>query len=235
MIAIAKKELKGYFLAPIGYVFMGVTLLFFGLYYQQVLGAQSSDYIPMVYSTLFVWVTLILLPLVTMRTFSEEIRNKTDQGLLTAPVNVFSIVFGKFLAAFLMFAIVMLATLIPAVIITFMSSPDWPRILCTILGALLCGAAFIAVGNFISSLTQSQMVAAIATFGISLLLLLVGSLSSTVNNETLAKILNWISFDARFQPFTNGIFNVTSMVFFLSIAAVFLFLTARKLESKRWS
>jgi ABC-2 type transport system permease protein len=235
MIAIAKKELRGYFFAPIGYVFLGIMLLIFGFFYEQVLGMQSSGYIPMVYSTAFTWMMLILLPLITMRTFSEEIRNKTDQGLLTAPVGVFSIVFGKFLAAFLMFTIGILASLIPAVVISFIGSPDWPRILCTILGALLCGTAFIAIGNFISSLTQSQVVSAIATFGISLVLLLVGDLSTTVNNDVLAKILNWISFNARFQPFTNGIFNVTSMIFFLSVAAVFLFLTARKLESKRWS
>ena len=235
MIAIAKKELKAYFLAPIGYVFLGVMLLIFGFFYQQVLTTQSSDYIPMVYSSVFIWIMLILLPLITMRSFSEEIRNKTDQGLLTAPVSVFSIVFGKFLAAFLMFGIGLLASLIPAVIISFMASPDWPCILCTIVGALLCGGAFIAIGNFISSLTQSQMVAAIATFGVSMLLLLVGSLSSSVSNEALASVLNWVSFNSRFQPFTNGIFNVTSMVFFLSVAAVFIFLTARKLESKRWS
>lgn len=235
MNAIAKKEFKAYFLSPIGYVFMGVMLLLFGFFYTQVLASQSSDYIPDVYSSVFVWVMMILLPLITMRTFSEEIRNKTDQGLLTAPVGVFSIVFGKFLASFLIFAVALTASLIPAVIITFFSTPDWPKILCTFLGSLLCGAAFIAIGNFISSLTQSQMVAAIATFGVSMLLLLVGSLSSSVNNTTLQSVLNWISFNSRYQPFTKGVFNISSMVFFLSIVAVFSFLTARKLESKRWS
>ena len=235
MSAITKKELKSYFLSPVGYVFMGVMLLLFGFFYAQVLAGQSSDYIPDVYSSVFVWVMMILLPLITMRTFSEEIRNKTDQGLLTAPVGVFSIVFGKFLASFLMFAVTMALSLIPAVIITFLSSPDWPRILCTFLGSLLCGAAFIAIGNFISSLTQSQMVAAIGTFGVSMFLLLIGSLSSSVNNPALQKVLNWLSFNARYQPFTNGTFDISSMVFFLSIVAVFVFLTARKLESKRWS
>ena len=235
MTAITKKELKAYFLSPIGYVFMGVMLLLFGFFYTQVLSSQSSDYIPDVYSSVFVWVMMILLPLISMRTFSEETRNKTDQGLLTAPVGVLSIVFGKFLASFFMFAITMVASLIPAVIITFFSSPDWPKILCTLLGSLLCGAAFIAIGNFISSLTQSQMVAAIATFGVSMLLLLVGSLSSSVTNTTLQNLLNWLSFNSRYQPFTKGVFNISSTDFFLSIVAVFVFLTARKLESKRWS
>ena len=235
MTAIMKKELKSYFVSPIGYVFMGVMLLLFGIFYVQVLSMQSSDYIPMVYSTIFVWIMMILLPIITMRIFSEEIRNKTDQGLLTAPVSVLSIVFGKFLAAFLMFAISLTASLIPSVIISFMGSPDWPRILCTFLGSLLCGAAFISIGVFISSLTQSQMVAAIATFGVSMLMLLTGSLSSSVNNTVLQNVMNWFSFNSRYQPFTNGVFNISSMVFFLSVIAVFVFLTARKLESKRWS
>ncbi len=234
MTAIAKKELKSYFHSPVGYVFLGIMLLLFGLYYTQVLFLQSSDYIPVIYSALLVWIMVILLPIITMRTFSEEIKNKSDQGLLTAPVGVFSIVMGKFLAAFLMFAIALAATLIPAVIITFFSSPDWAKIFCTFVGMLLCGGSLIAIGIFVSSLTQSQIVAAIGTFGISMLLLLVGGLAGNVSNEALKNALNWISFDSRFQPFSNGIFNISSLVYFLSIAAVFLFLTARKLESRRW-
>mgnify|MGYP000905323321 FL=1 len=234
MKAIAKKELKAYFLSPIGYVFTGVMLLLFGFFYTQVLLYQSSDYIPDVYSSIFTWIMMILLPIITMRTFSEEIRTKSDQGLLTAPVGVLSIVFGKFLAAFLTFAAALTASLVPAVIITFFSAPDWPKILCTFLGSLLCGAALIAIGNFISSLTQSQIVAAIGTFGITMMLLLVGQLSSSISNTALQNLVNWISFDSRYQPFTKGIFNLSSVVFFLSVVAVFAFLTARKLESRRW-
>ena len=234
MKAICKKELRGYYLSPIGYVFTGVLLFFFGLYYYQVLLSLSSSFITYVYSSLFTLCMMILLPILTMRSFSEETRNKTDQGLLTAPVGVFSIVLGKFLAAFLVFAVAMVASLIPAVVISFFSSPDWPKILGTLLGSLLYGAALIAIGIFISSLTQSQMVAAIATFGVSLLLLLVGNLSSSVTNPFLSGLLSWISFDSRYQPFTKGIFNLSSVVFFLSVVAVFAFLTARKLESRRW-
>ena len=133
-----------------------------------------------------------------------------------------------------MFAISLTATLIPAVIITFFSSPDWPRILCTYIGVLLCGIALIAIGVFISSLTQSQIVAAIATFGISMLLMLIGNLGNNVS-ASLQNVLNWISFQSRFQPFSNGILNIGSLVYFVSVAAVFLFLTARKLESRRWN
>ena len=235
MNAIAKKEFRGYFLSPIGYVFCGVMLLIFGFYYMQVLSSQSSDYIPYIYASIFPWIIMFLMPLITMRTFSEEIRQKSDQGLLTAPVGVFSIVMGKFLAAFYLFAAALLATLIPAVIITFMGSPDWPKILCTFFGALLCGVALIAVGNFISSLTQSQIVAAVVTFGVLLFLFLVGDIASSVSITWLATLLNWLSFSARYTPFTKGILNLSSIFYFVSIAAIFLFLTARKLESRRWA
>lgn len=235
MNAITKKEFRGYFLSPIGYVFSGVMLLIFGFYYMQVLASQISDYITSIYSSIFPWIIMFLMPLVTMRTFSEELRNKSDQGLLTAPVSVFSIVMGKFLAAFLLFLATLVATLIPAVVITFISSPDWPKILCTFFGAILCGVALIAVGNFISSLTQSQIVAAVATFGVLLFLFLVGNISSSISITWLQTLLNWISFDTRFQPFTKGIFNLSSLFYFLSVAAIFLFLTARKLESRRWA
>ncbi|QAT48297.1 ABC transporter [Caproiciproducens sp. NJN-50] len=233
MKAIAKKELKSYFLSPIGYVFVGVILLLFGFYYYQVLRIGSSSYIPQVYSTLFIW-SMMLLPILTMRSFSDEMRNHTDQGLLTAPVGVGAIVFGKFLAAFLVFAIAMLLSLIPVVIISFFASPDWATILGTVFGSLLYGAAMIAIGIFISSLTQSQIVAAVATFGVSIFLLVINQMSSLVANTFFSSLITGISFDSRYQPFAKGILNLSSIVFFLSVIAVFWFLTARKLESKRW-
>lgn len=234
MRAIAKKELHSYFLSPIGYVVVGAILFLFGYYYWQVMRIQMSSYVTSVYGTMFIWCMMII-PIITMRSFSEEIRNKTDQALLTAPVGVMSIVMGKFLAAFAVFAIAMLGSLIPAVIISFFSSLGWAAVLGTFVGSLLYGAAMISIGIFISSLTQSQIVAAIATFGISILLLVVNQLSSVVSGTLFAQVIDWLSFDARYQTFTKGTFSVPSIVFFLSVVAVFSFLTARKLESKRWS
>ncbi len=234
MKAIAKKELRSYFLSPIGYVFLGVILFLFGLYFYQVLRIGSSSYLPEVYGTMFIW-SMMFLPILTMRSFSDETRNHTDQGLLTAPVSVGGIVFGKFLAAFCVFAIAMGLSLLSIVIISFFSSLGWAMIIGNVVGSLLYGAAMIAIGIFISSLTQSQITAAISTFGVSILLLVINQLSSLVTNSAISSLLNWISFNSRYQPFTKGIFNLSSIVFFLSVVAVFLFLTARKLESKRWS
>ncbi|MVB10905.1 ABC-2 family transporter protein [Caprobacter fermentans] len=234
MNAIAKKELKSYFLSPIGYVFVGVVLLLFGYYFYQVIRIGSSSYVPEVYGTMFIW-SMMFLPILTMRSFSDEMKNHTDQGLLTAPVGVGAIVFGKFLAAFLVFAITMGLSLIPVVIISFFSSSlGWGTVFGTVLGSLLYGAAMVSIGVFISSLTQSQIVAAIATFGVSILLLVINQMSGLVTNTFFSNLLSWISFDTRYQPFTKGIFNLSSIVFFLSVVAVFVFLTARKLESKRW-
>jgi len=234
MRAITRKELKSYFSSPIGYVCVSVLLALYGYYFYQVLMLRSSSYIASVYSTMFIW-TMMIIPIITMRCFSEEMRNKTDQALLTAPVGVTSIVAGKVLAAFLVFAIAMVGSLIPVVIIGFFSSPSWALVFGNFFGSLLYGAAMIAVGVFISSLTQSQIVAAIGTFGISIILLVIDQLTSVISNTAVTKLIGWISFNTRYQPFTKGIFDVSSIVFFLSVIAVFIFLTARKLESRRWS
>ncbi|XOQ47825.1 MAG: ABC-2 family transporter protein [Eubacteriales bacterium] len=234
MRAIAKRELKAYFISPIGYACIAILLALYGYYFYQVMMLRSSYYIQSVYSTMFIW-GMMVIPIITMRSFSEEMRNRTDQALLTAPVGVTSIVLGKFLAALAVFAIALLGSLIPVVVIGLHSSPSWAHIFGNILGTLLYGAGMIAVGIYISSLTQSQIVAAISTFGISIILMVVSQLNGLVTNENVSKVINWISFDTRFQPFTKGILNISSIVFFLSVAAVFIFLTARKLESKRWS
>jgi ABC-2 type transport system permease protein len=234
MIAITRRELKSYFFSPIGYVCVGVLLALSGYYDYQVLMLRSSSYITSVYSTMFVW-SMMVIPIITMRTFSEEMRNKTDQALLTAPVSTTSIVMGKFLAAFAVFAIATVGSLIPAAVIGFFSSPSWALIFGNAFGSLLYGAGMIAIGIFISSLTQSQIVAAIGTFGISIILLVMDQMTSVLTNAFAVKLIGWISFNSRYVPFTKGSFDVSSIVFFLSVIAVFVFLTARKLESRRWS
>ena len=234
MSAVLKRELKSYFYSPIGYVCVAVLMAMYGYYFYQVMMLRSSSYIASVYGTMFIW-SMMFIPIITMRSFSEEMKNKTDQALLTAPVGVTSIVMGKFLAAFAVFAIATVASLIPAVVIGIFSSPSWALIFGNLLGSLLYGAAMVAVGIFISALTQSQIVAAIATFGVSIILLVIDQVSSMVTNTAVQKLIEWISFNSRYTPFTKGILDVSSMIFFLSVIAVFVFLTARKLESRRWS
>ena len=234
MKAILKRELKSYFASPIGYVCVAVLLALSGLLYLQVMSYGSSSNIYVVYTNMFTF-SMMVIPILTMKSMSDEQKNKTDQALLTAPVSVTSIVLGKFIAAFIVYAIAMTGTLLPCVAISMFGSPSWGEVFGYYLGSLFYGAAMIAIGVFISSLTVSQVIAAIATFAVSIFILMMSQISNMVSGTFLAKIVEWLSFDSRYSYFTDGIFNISSAVFFLSVVAIFVFLTARRLESKRWS
>lgn len=234
MKAILRRELKSYFASPIGYVCIAVLLFLSGLLYWNVMSIGSSSYISMVYSNLFTF-SMMVIPILTMKSMSDEQKNKTDQALLTAPVSVTAIVLGKFLAAFIVYAIAMTGSLLPCVAISLFGSPSWGEIFGYYLGSLFYGAAMISIGVFISSLTVSQVISAIATFAVSIFILLMGQLASLASGTFVATVVEWLSFDTRYAYFTQGIFNISSAVFFLSVVAIFVFLTARRLESKRWS
>lgn len=236
MLAVFKRELKSYFLSPIGYVCVAILAGLYGFYYFMILSVRSSTYISSaVYSSMFMW-SMMIIPILTMKSMSDEKKNKTDQALLTAPVGVGGIVTGKFLAALCVYAIPVIGSLIPAFVISLCTdSMPWASVMGNVIGALLYGAAMIAIGVFISSLTESQIIAAIGTFGVSILLTVIDQFGSVGNSAVIGTIASWISFNSRYQPFTSGIFNISSVVFFLSVAAVFVFLTARKLESRRWN
>ena len=234
MLAIAKRDLKSYFSSPIGYVCVALILAFFGYFYFQVLMSGSTSYISSVYGVMFTWCMMVI-PIITMRSMSEDRKNKTDQALLTAPVSVTAIVMGKFLASFAVYAIIMIGSLIPCIIMTFIADPNWGIIFGNFLASLLYGAAMIAIGVFIFSLTVSQIIAAIGTFAVAIFLMIIDSLGGATGSAFLSKVVTWISFNTRYSLFTQGLFSISNAVFFLSVAAIFIFLTARKLESRRWS
>ncbi len=234
MIAIFKRELRSYFNSPVGYVCIAVLAALYGLFYYQVMAMGSSSYIGRVYSTMFSY-SMMVIPIITMRSMSDDQKNKTDQVLLTAPIGVTSIVMGKFLSCFFVFFVASSLGLLPAVAMSFFSSPAWGEIIGNYLGTLLYGGAMISIGVFISSLTVSQVIAAIGTFVISVLLMLIDSMASAVSNQVVSALVGWISFNSRYTTFTQGIFSISSTVFFLSVMAVFVFLTARRLESRRWN
>lgn len=234
MSAIFKRELKSYFSSPIGYVCVGAILFLYGMFYYMVMLNRRSDYIgTQVFGSMFTW-GMMIIPIITMRSLSEDRKNKTDQALITAPVSVTGIVWGKFTAAFGVYFIATTLALLPAIVIGMYASPSWGLIFGNYLGSLLYGAAMISIGVFLSSLTESQIIAAITTFGVSIILLMIDSLAGSVGGF-MAQVVSWISFQARYSPFTTGTFNVSSIVFFLSVVAIFNFVTARRLESRRWS
>lgn len=235
MTAIFKRELRSYFSSPIGYVCVAALAALYGFFYFVVMVQGSSSYIPnIVYSTMFNF-SMLVIPIITMRSMTDDQKNKTDQILLTAPVGVTAIVAGKFLACFVVFFIASTIGLLPAVAMSFFSTPGWGEIIGNYLGTLLYGGAMISIGVFISSLTVSQIIAAIGTFAVSVFLMYIDALASSINNAVVATIVSWISFSNRYSTFTQGLFSVSSTVFFLSVMAIFVFLTARRVESRRWS
>lgn len=234
MGAIYRRDLSSYFNSAIGYVVLAVFYFFSGLFfYAACIKANSSSLSP-VFSSMFM-IMLFLIPLITMKSFSEEKKQKTDQALLTAPVNLFEIVFGKFLAALTMFCVAVSIFLVYTIIILCFTSPDFPVILCTIFGILLLGGALISIDLFISALTESQVIAAIVSIGVGLFIYLLDSISQLTTSDFISKVVNAISFNQNFNDFTHGILNLKCIIFFLSVIAIFIFLTIRTLEKKRWS
>lgn len=174
------------------------------------------------------------MPILTMRMLSEDKRQKTDQVLLTAPIGLFSLLMGKFLAALLVYVIAISITLAYALVLSVFVSLNWAVIISSYFGILLLGAALIAVGMFISSLTESQLVAAIVTIVVDVALLLVDSLASLMPTTSLQNLIMGLSMADHYGNFTMGILDFADAFFFLSIIALFIFLTSRVLEKRRW-
>jgi len=233
MLAIFKREFNSYFTSPIGYVFIAMFYFISGIFFFLYNLAAASAELRYVYSMLFTC-SALLMPILTMRMLSEDKRQKTDQILLTSPVSLTGLLMGKFLAAFLVYVIAVSITLVYALVLSVFVSFNWAVIVSSYVGILLLGAALIAVGMFISSLTESQLVAAIVTVVVDLGLLLVDSLASLMPNTTLQNAVLSLSMSDRYGNFTMGILDFADTFFFLSVIALFIFLTGRVLEKRRW-
>lgn len=178
---------------------------------------------------------MFIIPVLTMKTFSEERRQKTDQALLTSPVSLTEIVLGKFLGAFTIYGLCCAIFLVYGVVISFFAQPQWSVILCTLLGTLLLGASMIAINVFISVLTESQVVAAVLGMGAGLLISMMSYFVNNISIQWISAVLEKISFMKYYENFTYGILSITDVIFFLSVTALFLFFTVRALEKRRWS
>lgn len=234
MSAIIKRELSSYFNSAIGYIVLAVFYFFSGLFFYMYCLLSNTTSMSYVFLSMLMIVMLVI-PIITMKSFSEERKQKTDQALLTAPISLTEMVLGKFFGAFLLYCLCNAIYVLYAVILSFYATPDWAVFLTTILGMLLMGGALIAIDLFISALTESQVIAAVVSIGIGLLIYMLDSLSNVFNVDWLTNFLRNISFDAHFTNFINGIINLSSVVFFLSVIAVFLFLCVRVFEKRRWS
>lgn len=234
MFAIFKRELKAYFTSPLGYVFLAIFYAFSGLFFYIFSLSVGSTDISSVFLMMFI-VLMVFVPLLTMRLLTEDKKQKTDQLILTAPVSLLSIVMGKFLAAYAIFAIGVAVMPVYGFVMSTFATVSWLPIWGNTVGLLLLGGIFVSIGLFISSLTENQMIAAIGGFFINLMILLMNTLKSALPNGFLQDVLSSISVYSRYSEITNGIFSLSSLIFFVSVIFIFLFLTVRVLEKRRWA
>lgn len=234
MKAVFSREVNSYFNSLIGYIFLTAFFAASGILFSISSLQYGSTDMSSMFSTLLL-VLLVLIPLLTMRTLSEDKRQKTDQCLLTAPISLTSLVVGKFLAAFMIYAIGVCMTLVYAVVISFFAAVAWLEVLGNVVGLILLGMAYIAVGIFISSLTENQVIAAVGGFACMFALYLISAIASIIPIEWISNILVKLSFSDRYYAFTYGIFDFSNVLFFVSATVIFIFLTIRVLERRRWS
>lgn len=235
MFAIYKREMRSYFTTTTGYVFAAIFLavsgLLFGLLTMEI--NKSTD-VSMYYQFLM-FAYIILLPLLTMKSFSEERRTRTEQLLLTSPVGLFPMVLAKFFAAFTMFLGTIAFTALYFIPLSFYGEINMGRALGNLIAMILIGMCFIAIGIFISSLTENQFTAALGTIGILAALVGISLVNSLVDFYPARVVLSFISIYARYSAFVNGIFDYGAAVYYISICGIFLFLAYRVYEKRRWS
>ena len=235
MSAVFKREMRSFFNTPIGYVVMAVIFFFSGLFFYAYNLYAGSTSLSGVFSMLF-YVVLIALPLLTMRMFSEEKRQRTDQALYTAPVGLMSIVAGKFLATYLFFAITLSIIPVYGLVIATQTTPDWMVIFGNFFGLLLLGGVILAAGLFFSSLTESQLIAVIVTIAFALAMMLVDAIANLLTfSPWIAEAVSFFSVNTRYVEFTKGLISYDNVFYFISLQVLFLFLTTRTLDAKRWN
>ena len=234
MRAIAVRELEAYYNTMIGYAFMSICLLVTGIFFASNnligLSASFNDVLGSIS-----YVMILITPLLTMRLFAEDRKNKTEQMLLTAPVSIGKIVIGKYMAAMSVLILTLLVTAIFPAILFMLGTPSISEILLGYFGLILLSSAFISIGMFISANTVNQLTAAVSSMGVLLLFWLVDALVPSVTNPALNSILNAISLYKQFESFLMGVLSVSSVVYFVSFTLLFLFFTMRSIEKRRWS
>lgn len=287
MLAIYKKELKNYFINMTGYIFIGFMLVVIGVFTTIINLMSGYPSFENALSNVTI-IFLLIVPILTMRSISEERHARTDQLLYSLPVSVSQIVLAKFLAMFTVFLIPTAVISLYPLILSIFGTVYYGAAYGAILGFALLGGALIAIGMFMSSLTESQVIAAVAAFGVLLAMYLMNALATLIPSGAMASlisfavvvlifafivytltknwtvagitaavgaflliaiylinasvfdglfpaVLNWLSVFERFGNFTNGLFDLTSVVYYVSMMALFVFATIQSVEKRRWS
>lgn len=234
MGAIYRRELGAFFTSSIAYGFLTAFYITSGFFFSMYNLSVGSVNLSQVFSVMFM-ICIFLIPILTMRLFSEEKKQKTEQGLLTAPVSLTGIVLGKYFAALTMLVIAASIVFVYGIILSLFGTVAWVTLISNYLAILLAGGAFIAVGVFISSLTENQLAAAVGSMLSLLLFMYVDTLAAKISIQWIQDVLYDLSFYTRYYEFTCGIFNLSSVLFFVSTAVLFNFFTVRVFEKRRWS
>lgn len=223
MIAILKKEFKTYFLSPIGYVFIGLFLLMCSVFfYLDVVAYGSTQFEYMFYSV--ATILTFIVPILTMRMFSEERKNGTDELLFTAPKSITQIVMGKYLAATLVIIVAEAFTFIYYAILCFLGTPHLQTALVTLFGFLLLGMSYIAFGMLASSITENQIIAAVLTIGFFILTWFLPNLG--IDFEAISLI-------NMFDKFPGGLLGINEIVAFVSFTTACILLTIIVLQRRK--
>lgn len=234
IITIFKKEFRTFFISPIAYIFIMVYLVVTNfLFFQSFFLINQADMRS--YFSLLPWIFLLFIPAITMRSWAEEKKVKTLELLLTWPLSDFQVVFGKFLASFSFLAITILLSISVPITVAALGSPDMGPIIGGYIGALLMGAAYLAIGLWISSFTENQIVAFILGVVITFALFIVGNPFVTMAAPSLlVPVLNFIGLGNHFESIERGVIDTRDILYYFSVIGFFLFLNTQTLGSRKW-
>jgi ABC-2 type transport system permease protein len=234
IMAIFKKEFKTYFLSPIAYIFITVYLITTTfLFFQGFFLVNQADMRG--YFDLLPWVFLFFVPAITMRSWAEEKKIKTLELLLTWPVSDVEVVAGKFLASFALLSIVVLLSISIPITIAILGHPDMGQIVAEYIGALLLGAAYLAIGLWVSSMTENQIVAFIIGVVVTFILFIIGSPFITmVAPSFLVPVFTFMGLGNHFESISRGVIDSRDIIYYLSVIGFFLFLNVCSLGSRKW-
>ncbi len=255
--AIFRRDLAAYFKSPVGYIILAVFAIIFGVMFasEMLFGGQSDLGANLLFMQ---FMLIIIIPIITMRGFTEDRKSGTDVLLITSPASIFEVVIGKYLASFTLLLIMTSSTLIHMMFTLGFGGTADAKTAGAYIGFIFIGAAYLSIGLFASSLTENQLISFITTFGIilglmllSLIASLLGSMTTTLLSKVnifdltdlqidsiskkMVEIINWPNPSTKLDNFSSGIFELTPIVYFISIISIFIFLTVRMIEKRRWT
>lgn len=226
------RELSSYFLSPIAYVIMAVFIGLYGVFFTGVFVTYGVANLQFSLSNVLL-VFLFMAPLMTMRTLAEERKLGIEELYMTSPITTTEFIFGKYLALAISYLIMLSLLLFHFGIVIFFAKPDLGPIVSSMTGLYLAGLTFLAIGLFTSSLSDNQIISGLTGFGVLLSYWLLGWVANSMGGQ-VGEVLGNLSLLKHYQDFNKGVIDTKNIIFYLSNIGVFLFLTIRHMEARRW-